>query len=306
MKHNKAFISGIAFLSCMLNLSSCNENKVFQTKCFITSALPLINNSISEFSSFQNTPTLNEINADTCIYPIKNGLNEIKANNDFKLARVISKDNIYLIGVNGNQTIDNTSQIVIPGLYQSTIDSICDYYSLTQNQLILDYSTFESVLLYLGGLTADTVSNTVGSTNIPEFAILPEPYASRAISNSEGKLVRIGKIEVNDYFGLFIKSSLDENSYIENYLYDIDMNLRDLSERDSREVKIKLTKNTYDFNLTNFGLDSDLLTSIQLGEDSTGSIVVKNYLSYVYPNLTKDSLTQIFGEISENSFSKYY
>lgn len=287
---------------CIIMCNSCTSHNLYSTKSYISCSVALLNNEFSSTVSFQNKILLTDIDDDFCILPVSQGIADIKNGANFKLVRIISKDNYYLIG-NTSNDIQIEDNVLLPSYYDSTLSNIKNYFGIADNQINYSYTTFESIMLYLGNLTASNSLVSNDSTNV--FTVMPEPFASRTIQNvSNFKILK--KLEANEYFGLFINNKVTDDSSLNNYLKLIDDTLADLVIKDSKDVRINLIKNGETSNLENYGLSYELLQNLQIGIDDEGNTKILNKLCYVYPNPEIDAIKTTYPDLSDELVHNLY
>lgn len=219
---------------------------------------------------------------DIIIVDHQQGLKQITEQNaDFSLARIITKGNLHLVGLNKAADAIPTSadHIISFGAASAVVNEV----------LFHLYPDIAPIVTFVASLSDIAPIMTLGQYNqtAVDFVLVAEPLLSKVVSNSNGDIIYQPQINLQTAWhdataldgypqaGLFVRNATYEAKpeLIEEFLLGIDQNITNLISNPA-EVKIDIDENGDTTWQTNkFGIETTTMVTLQEVENRLGMTV---------------------------------
>lgn len=314
----RAFLAGLLAVQLGFYVSGCDPYRRLSASAYVPGALCLIDlaTAKADFTSNQVPVEISSIDSDVAVVPVLEGASAIVEDGwNYSLERVISSGNMYLAetlnqGVSededssegtGNDSDDaeeGAITVLIPPLYESEISDLLKVFGLEEDQLVVatDVRSVEESL----------VTGLYNDIDV-DYVALSQPYLEIAAGGEE--IVSEAAYNLTDEYtftyGVFVKSTEEDEKIIDNVIDDIEDAIIDIGSRGANQTLKKLLQigdtNAIDY----FGADHDTYQEIQLTATDSGYDVA-NGLAYLSENPTVEELTELLGFNANLVLGQYY
>lgn len=315
----RAFLAGLLAVQIGFSVSGCDPYRRLSATAYVPGALCLIDlaTAKADFTSNQVPVEISSIDSDVAVVPVVEGATAIVEDGwNYSLERVISSGNMYLAktlnqGVSeGEDPSEDTGEdsddaeeegamtVLIPPLYDSEISDLLEVFGLEEDQLVVatDVRSVEESL----------VTGIYNDVDV-DYVALSQPYLEIAAGGEE--IVSEAAYNLTDEYtftyGVFVKSTEEDEKIIDNVIDDIEDAIIDIGSRGANQTLKKLLQigdtNAIDY----FGADHDTYQEIQLTATDSGYDVA-NGLAYLSENPTVEEMTELLGFDANLVLGQYY
>lgn len=314
----RAFLAGLLAVQLGFSVSGCDPYRRLGATAYVPGALCLIDlaTAKADFTSNQVPVEISSIDSDVAVVPVVEGATAIVEDGwNYSLERVISSGNMYLAktldqgvsededssegaGDDSDDAEEGAITVLLPPLYESEISDLLEVFGLEEDQLVVatDVRSVEESL----------VTGLYNDVDV-DYVALSQPYLEIAARGEE--IVSEAAYNLTDEYtftyGVFVKSTEEDEKIIDNVIDDIEDAIIDIGSRGANQTLKKLLQigdtNAIDY----FGADHDTYQEIQLIATDSGYDVA-NGLAYLQENPTVEELTELLGFDANLVLGQYY